>query len=375
MLIPSKVISDNSRKHRRLQHDVNANMLAIGCFTCPQRAVCGGLHTKGAMFDCMDHCCGKPASCDKVCKGNPDFANRLREVQGFGLDNVPRAGIVAAPALLNIVPVVFHGSRRQDHFDVEQVALPLYLMVNQGGLPHYSDRVDLENNYKISSRASIILTGTADDKPLEKWWNMGEAKRRTNIRAMIKAGVSLVTTPNYSLFTDTPRWDDLHSMKRIAITHQEFLSEGMPAALHVNGRTETDFLRWTDYISARPEVTHLAYEFTTGTQGRRLQHAEWLNELALSVGRPLKLVIRGGLDIIRLLQTEFEQVTYLETSAFMKTLKRQKAFPDGNARLDWRPVPTIPGQPLDWLLAENYKTVNNWATDLYIAPSDIFNKV
>jgi hypothetical protein len=36
-------------------------------------------------------------------------------------------------------------------------------------------------------------------------------------------------------------WHDLHAMKRIAIALGEFLEAGMPAALHVNGRTDRDF--------------------------------------------------------------------------------------------------------------------------------------
>ncbi len=66
-----------------------------------------------------------------------------------------------------------------------------------------------------------------------------------------------------------------------------------PAALHINGRTETDFRRWTDYVASRKEITHLAYEFTTGTAwaGRREQHAAWLCEAAMyyACGRALGL--------------------------------------------------------------------------------------
>jgi hypothetical protein len=73
------------------------------------------------------------------------------------------------------------------------------------------------------------------------------------IRALKAAGVGLVTTPNYSLFLDRPRWDDMHAMKRIALMHEEFLAEGMPAALHVNGRTDSDFRHWGSYVTARPK--------------------------------------------------------------------------------------------------------------------------
>ncbi len=89
-------------------------------------------------------------------------------------------------------------------------------------------------------------------------------------------------------------------MKRIAIVHWEFLDEGLPAALHVNGRTETDFRRWAAFVADRPEITLLAYEFATGTgrAGRRGQHAAWLVDLARQVGRPLAIVVRGGADVL-----------------------------------------------------------------------------
>jgi hypothetical protein len=120
---------------------------------------------------------------------------------------------------------------------------------------------------------------------LERWWLFG-SDRVEAIRALKKLNISLVTAPNYSLFTDQPRWDDLHSMKRIALVHQEFLNEGMPAALHVNARTERDWERWREFIVARPEITDLAFEFATGAgwAGRLDWHAEQLSHLAAAAG-------------------------------------------------------------------------------------------
>ena len=150
----------------------------------------------------------------------------------------------------------------------------------------------------------MLLTGTDRDPPLERWWRLGEA-RRPIIRAMKRAGVVLATTPNHSLFTDVPRWDDMNSMMRIALVHSEFLNEGRPAALHVNSWTEHDFGRWTEYAAARPEVTHLADQFTTGTgwAGRQEQHAEWLVGLARAVPRPL-LPSSGAATVLLILLHE-----------------------------------------------------------------------
>ncbi|MGH7268007.1 MAG: hypothetical protein ACREMB_24585 [Candidatus Rokuibacteriota bacterium] len=85
--------------------------------------------------------------------------------------------------------------------------------------------------------------------------------------------MALVTTPNFSLFADQPCWDDLHSIKRIALVHEEFLSEGLPAALHINARTDQDWERWRAYVAVRPEVTHIAFEFATGAG--RAERIKW----------------------------------------------------------------------------------------------------
>jgi hypothetical protein len=213
--------------------------------------------------------------------------------------------------------------------------------------------------YKLDPGTPIFLSGTDSDAPIESWWSLGRARRRNIIRSLRNMGIAATTTPNYSLFIDQPRWDDLHAMMRIGIVHWEFLNEGLPAALHVNGRTETDFRRWAEYIRARPEVQILAYEFTTGTgwAGRRELHAKWLVELATAVERPLNLMVRGGIDVLSVLRPAFAQITVIETSGFMKTIKRQRAVLTENDDLVWRPSPTAVGAPLDDLLFANLSCV------------------
>ena len=196
-------------------------------------------------------------------------------------------------------------------------------------------------------------------------WSAGgdtRVRRLDIIRSLKRLGVIMTTTPNYSLFVDVPRHVDLHAIKRIGLVHAEFLQEGLPAALHINGRTETDFRRWCDYVRSRPEVTHLAYEFTTGTgrAARRLVHAEWLAGVAEGAGRPLDLIMRGGIDLLPRLTTAFNRVTVLETWSFMKTMQRQWAVPCDAGAPRWRRSPTPIGQPLDTLFAWNRSAVCRW---------------
>ena len=54
-------------------------------------------------------------------------------------------------------------------------------------------------------------------------------------------------------------------------------------------------------MSARgQEVTHIAYEFTTGTgrAERRPFHVDWLLGIAATAERPLNLIVRGGIDAL-----------------------------------------------------------------------------
>lgn len=363
MLTQPVPMARNLRREQRLWHDESRNTPSLGCLHCREQALCGALRMKAAFFDCLQFCCGKPESCDRVCRNHPDYVDRVREIGGFAFDNVPRAHLLDAPDLPRLVPVIFHGNRRVSSVPFAVAALPLYRMFDRrSGVPRFADHASLCRAFGIAPGTVIVLTGTDRDPPLERWWGFGREVRRVVVRALKDAGVKLVTTPNYSLFLDRPRWDDLHAMKRIALVHEEFLSEGVPAALHVNGRTDKDFRRWGAYVAMRPEITHLAYEFTTGTGlvGQREQHAAWLAGVAETAGRPLHLVIRGGIEVLSILSAAFKRVTVLDTSIFMKTVMRRRAITTDDMRLSWRKAPTETGAPLDDLLADNLAAVDGW---------------
>lgn len=307
----------------------------------------------------MGHCCQNPEGCTKVCRLKPhDFVQRLREIGGFGLENVARSTIRTSPALPPVMPMIFHGNRRQRLYTGPAVAMSLYRLLHRAtGQPKFASEDALRAEFRLSPETAIVLSGTDQDPPLERWWSYGEEARLSAIDTLKSLGVSLVTTPNYSQFADNPRWDDLHAMKRIALVYEEFSRVGLAAALHVNCRSDRDNERWTEFVAARPEISSLAYEFTTGSgrADRREVHARWLAKLAAGVGRPLTIVVRGGLEILPILASAFDRVVYLETSAFMKTMKRQRAMLSGNASIKWDNLPTPAGADLDDLFEENVR--------------------
>jgi hypothetical protein len=348
---------------QRLWHDEGRHAPAMGCHSCPDKTTCGSINVESAVFDCLRFCCNNPAGCDSVCRNNPEeFVRRVREIQGFSLENIPRSAVLDCATLPPIVPIIFHGNKRTKPFAGSgTLCLPFYKIIDtRTGFPRFTSADSLRDNYRIARDSAVILTGTSTDSFLERWWTLG-SDRLQAIRALRLLNIGLVTTPNYSLFTDQPRWSDMHSMKRIGIVHQEFLGESLPAALHLNARTDRDWERWREFIEDRPEVTHVAFEFGTGAgwAGRMKWHVDQLEKLARFVNRPLNLLLRGGLMVLPRLANAYASVTLLETSTFVKTIQRKVAVPADDGVLRWRHAPTKPGELLDDLLSDNWAKLSS----------------
>lgn len=362
----SKSLQQKTSKKSVFWVDRRKNPLAFGCLTCPQLTVCGGLYVEKSVYDCLDYCCGSWTSCDIVCRKNPEvFVKRIREIGGFELDDIRRSRRKSIKPLPIVVPVLFNGASRNKKFDVSVVSLPFSTILDRktGGL-RFQSSDHIAEHFKFSQCARLLLTGTEKDAPLERWWKLSE-RRVEVIQDLSKLGVELITTPNFSLIMNRPRWDDLHSIKRIGLAHEEFLSAGLRAALHINARTERDWERWTDYIANREEIQDISFEFTTGAGrcGRKEWHVNKLCELARNVGHKLHLTVRAApVDILRRLNTVYAGVTYLDTNTFMKTVKRQRAIRCSGDEVDWIAHPTTKNEGLDNLLQENWRVVRNHLT-------------
>lgn len=341
---------------RALTDDPFAYSRALGCGNCPSLRWCGGLSVRDSIWDCSDLCCGKPEQCTNVCVRNPiQYVDQSREITGFDLANIPRLMGNYIPLKYDVVPLIYNGTSRVRPVAGEVFALRLYDVVDfVRGEVRFPTRERLCNAFKIDSSAKIILSGVDHDERIEPWWTLQD--RRTRILHQLRElGVDLVTAPNFSLLLDKPRTDDLHAMKRIAILWSEFEQHGVACALHVNSRTLKDFERWTDFIKQRNEIGIIAYEFITGAgkKARRQFHIEGLCKIAQSAGRPLDIVVRGDPDVIAHLRRDFRNVIYIDTTAYMKTIKRQRATRSGNSKLDWTTSKTALPAEVDEMLEHN----------------------
>jgi hypothetical protein len=133
----------------------------------------------------------------------------------------------------------------------------------------------------------------------------------------------------------------------------------MPAGLHLNARTVQDYARLTKFIRQRAEITDVTFEFKTGGawRSRRNFHYDQLAQLGRRVGKPMRIVMIGGLSAIPKIGPAYDKLTFIDTSAFMKAMHRQRLFAGNDGRILSVTEPSQPGEPVDALLADNVATM------------------
>lgn len=327
----------NARREKALFHDAFQPM-SLGCLGCPEKEVCGGLQATAGLFDCMLFCqCEEGVDCQYVCPHKTEhFVNSIHEIGGFDFGNVPRSNILPMTDLPLFVPLLFHGSKRNAPLKAKAVALKLTLIADyQAGQLRYKSKEELAEVFKFDAAAKLIITGVDQDRFIEPYWT--DAHQGKMIEELRELSPDLITVPNFSLFLQSPRWDNIHNMKRIAICWEELVSQGLPTSLHLNARTDRDWERWADFIGERDEVQSVALEFGTGLarKDRARWHIEKLLALAAQVKRPLHLVLRGGKKYLRELSSDFSSISLIDSTAFSRTRSRRQ--------LVWQP-----GQPEKW---------------------------
>lgn len=364
---PQQLESHPISNTQALWDDAENASASLGCWTCVDRGTCGGAHKNSSFFDCTDYCrCADKASCDLVCRGNPAaFVARVREVDGFKLTTAPRAPDVSVDPLPSMVPFIEHNSARHGRLNFPIVAIPLYALIDLGKAEmKFKDREALTAKFGIEPQVRLVVSGVGRDRKIERYW---ELPNRVELLTQLQSlGIALITPPNFSVLTDVPRTDNLHAMKRILLAWIEMAEAGLPAALHVNARTERDYERWAELIAVRSEIQSIAVEFATGAgRGCRIDwHVARLRQLAVDVNRPLRLVVRGGARVLEPLRQSFDAVTVIDTDAFNKTRCRKQAYFSESGKLQWRGHPTANGEPLDGLLQQNVATLHSHHTYL-----------
>lgn len=332
---------------------------ALGCASCRFRQPCGGMCVEAGDIDCLGNCCGAPDACNRACPKNArGLVLAMREIGGaFEFERVvPRTARLESPALPDEIALIDHRGSVRGPRALEWACLKLREFFTSDGQLRYADGADLRRKLGLAEDTAVLLSGVDQDNDVEAWWGLGLVQSRLIIRAMPDFGIAMVTTPNFSLALSEVRPTQMHAMSRIALANHEFLIGGVPSAIHLGAAKERDYERWGDFIAERDEITHVAVDFSTGPARaeRRDFHLDYLHALAARVGRPLQLVLKGRVDAIAPLSRSFAGVTYIDTSAFQKTMRRRRLLLGVDGQLREKAVVTAPGEKLDDLWEENW---------------------
>lgn len=358
----------DARHHKQLWalKDQSTGQPLLGCGSCLDRALCGGLHTTNGgtdALDCLSMCrCEDKDKCDYVCPNAPKrYVRRLREVGGFELDNVPVAPTVDLPHMPAFAPLVEGNvAGNRPIRDVDFVAVPLSMTVSYSGQRARSKTErEMQRAFGFAPTRGWIASGVERDSYVERMWRLPDPKRA--FEGIRKAGVIFATSPNYSTFADSPRQDNMHAMKRIAWSWYHMVEAGIPTALHINGRTDHDFVRWAEFAKQQVNLRAVAFEFLTGAEpfedGER--YVRRLIEFAKACGHSdLLLVLRGGGNWVAALRPHFPRILMLDSGPYFKTVKRQRMVIEPTGRLGYRSNRTSSSSELRALLRHNvrYKT-------------------
>jgi hypothetical protein len=333
---------------------------SLGCASCRFKDLCGGMRVTAGDLDCLGDCCGAPDGCVRACpKSSRGIVMAMREIGGsFDFNRViPRARTLKPPALPDEIALIDHRGSVAGPRALDWACLKFSAFFTRDGRLRFADGVAMREAFGLDAQTAILLSGIDQDVDVEAWWRLGLPQRHRIIRAMPDFGIAMVTTPNFSLALTEVRPTQMHAMSRIALAHHEFMTGEVASALHLGAATERDYERWAEFIALRDEISHVAVDFSTGPARteRRNFHLDCLCALASHVGKPLHLIIKGRVDAIAPLSRSFAGVTYIDTTAFQKTMRRRRLLIGANGKPRERSVTTGAGEKLDALWEENWR--------------------
>jgi hypothetical protein len=352
----------------------------IGCWKCEYLPTCGGLEGALRLFGCFDHCLTrstrrpamtKCAEFGWTCPNcRPDeFRRRWRQAGGYPHIERPwpQLRVPSTTTLPRYVPKIHHGDARWRPFEAPVVAISAYDFL--GGLPaSISSYEELLRHYSLAPGTEIILSGVAPDRLLERYW----AKRRgLNLAERFRRlGISVMTSPNYSFFTDAPRVHTKYNARRLQLTTEELSAAGVAVAPHLNAITTKDWDVWANLLRNQPQIQYVAKEFQTGLRFPELgrQAVDALAVLQDRAGRPLHPLLFGSLHLAREVAARFTNFTFIDSTPFMKTMKRQRLL-SGHSRPRWKASHSQPNELLDDLLQHNADTYGEWVRRYLASPN------
>ena len=266
------------------------------------------------------------------------------EVGGFGNISIRPVRQNGMPVLPRYIPAIYSKTRRLIPLAREMVALPLWRIIggqaNQYNLLVQSE-IELRDKFCISDSTKFLVVGAGFDIKLENFWC--NLHRADLLARLPELGVTAVTVPNYSFFTDMMGSTKMYNFRRILLATQALSDAGIKPIPHLNALTNRDWENWQSFLKDQPEIRVVAKEFATGLVSPALgvQELRRLAKLQDNLGYPIHLVAVGGSQFALELNKLFPgRWSVTDADPFFKTVKCQvPRIVDGVLRWKTAPLP------------------------------------
>lgn len=332
----------------------------VNCEQCSQRNRCSD-RREGELFGCFDYCVGScnKTTCNLTCPFNePEYSRRMMEVNWYeplrGVVPDFEAGVVPPLHL----PLVFGRTDRDIPLTASWVAVPYHRLFREVRRHHLepvaTSPSELRSKFMLSPETRIAAISSAYDVHLERMW---EYFRVTDMAAALKTmGISFATAPNFSFWTIAPRSHNKWNFRRTALFTLRLWEGGFRAVPHVYAERDADWLDCAAFFVDHPRLDTFAFELQTSDAAPR--HVSRLRrQMALfldKVGRPLRMVVSGGMGAAIWLPQVFPDLSVVEGDSYMKAMKRRHLVLLQDGKIRAHPLRT--SGSLSDLLASNIRT-------------------
>lgn len=155
-------------------------------------------------------------------------------------------------------------------------------------------RSGLRDTYRLSPSTRLALELYVEDRVLDGLW----AERSRLIPELGELGLDLILSPNFSVWRDASRFEQLVQQRRSFAFYHELREAGLPAIPDVGwSRFEPDGRLWAEWINGQPDL-HAVSIFCGGRKihAEQRAHRETVEDIALfhgAVRREVAFVIGG----------------------------------------------------------------------------------
>ena len=220
-----------------------SNACGLDCGMCPALARCGGKSNFCLLGRCAD--------CSESALMRMDVRRSVIDHLG-SLDLAwPRAVThhqrVDLPVHLPVLVQAY-----ADPLDLPWVALHAGRVFGlAGNAPTPKHRRSLRDVYRLAPRTRLALEFYVEDRVLEGVW----AHRRQLIPELRDIGFDLILSPNFSVWRDHSRFEQLVQQRRSFAFYHELREAGLPAIPDVGWSLfEPDGRLWAEWINGQPDL-------------------------------------------------------------------------------------------------------------------------